>query len=145
MSACENAVLSVSESLLCIWFECECLRVPISVSASVSVTESVCPLLCFSIFLCVSECVGFVCVCLCASGYEFAISKYACDCVCLFVCLSVSMSEFVSVCLRANFCVCQHVCECVCLSVPVFVSVCVSLSLCVCVGCLLVCVGVYLM
>ena len=50
-------------SLYCVSrFECECLDVPVCVSVSVSLSESVYPLVCFSIFLCVSKCAGFVCL-----------------------------------------------------------------------------------
>ena len=64
-------------------------------------------------------------------------------CVCVSVCLSVSMCECVCVCVSVCLSVCQCACVYVCVCVCVCVSVCVCLSVCPC-ACVCVCVCVCL-
>ena len=86
------------------------------------------------ICICFSKCIVVVIVCRIGSGS----GSYSCPSIYLSVCLSVGLSDCLSVCLSVSLslclCVCLSRCLSLCLSVSVSVCLCACLSLCLSVS-----------
>lgn len=127
------ALGSVEDPHVCV--VCVCLYVCVSVCVLLCVSLCVCCVcICVCVYLCVSlgvYCISLVymllrmslCICtqVCVSGYILYVY------LCVFVCISASVSLCVSV--RVSLCVSGHA---ACVSLGVRMHICVSVSLCAC-------------
>ena len=62
-------------------------------------------------------------------------------CLCVYVCVFVSVCLCLSVCVQVCLCVCELVCACLCMSVCVYMCLCMSVCIYMCL-CVSVCVPV---